>query len=232
MKVAKTQLCGAMRQDSPRPSGHSHPLGSGSPSDPLPGAMSQARTSFLEQMPGTVVSGAILSLAWTPRLWCLSRGCPCWGLYHRPPIPARAPRGLVSNGHSPWVHVLGPTAAGRSLGGPSPHQVHAHVEQLSPKAQESGGTPGRRPPPQGQPYPQLRAGSGGHRPARGPEGPRGPACGCSSHPSWVTRAHTNPLLPEVRGGSAQGGCEVRGSGHQGPAPPVLGGPPARGPRGD
>ena len=194
------------------------------PLGPLsPGPCPRQGQAFWSRCPGP--RSAVPSWVWPgPHSYgVFQEASPCWGLYHRPPIPARAPRGLVSNGHSPWVHVLGPMAAGRSLGGPSPHQVHAHVEQLSPKAQESGGTPGRRPPPQGQPHPQLRAGSRGHRPASAPEGPRGPACGYSSHPSWVTCTHSNPLLPEVRGGLAQGGCEVRGSGHQGPLRLSLGG---------
>ena len=153
-----------------------------------------------------------------PRPWCLSRGRPMLGAcVTGPPMPIRAPPELVSTGHSPRTSISGPTATGRSLGTLTPIRS-THVAQLSPKTRgrpRAGG-----PPPQGQPHPQLHSHRGGHCPARGLVGPRRPACG---HSSWVTRGHTKPLLPEVQGGSAQGGREVSGSGHQGPALPVLGG---------
>lgn len=184
--MAKTQLCGAMRQDPPRPSGHSHPLGSGSHPGPPPQCCipGEDKLSGADARDGGHLhhpeSGP------TPMaLMSLKRPAHAGGSYHRPPTPARAPHGLVSNGHSPQACVSGPTAAGRSLGGPDPRQVHAHVEQLSPKAQESRGRPwAGGPPPQGHPRPQLRAGC------------RGTVCPRARGPQ---RTHLQLLLPPLLG---------------------------------
>ena len=189
-----------------------------------PRAMSQAWPSFLEQMPGTVASCTLLRLGRPLRPWCLSRGRPMLGAcVTGPPMPIRAPPSWSPPATAPDEH-LRPHGHRKVSGGPHPHQVHTHVAQLSPKTRgrpRAGGLP-----PQGQPHPQLRSHRGGHHPACGLVGPRGPACG---HSSWVTRGHTKPLLPQVQGGSAQGSREVSGSGNQGPALPVLGGLPVWGP---
>lgn len=121
-----------------------------------PGAASQARTSFLEQMPGTSsqLHRPEAGLAPGGALVCLlERLARAGGLCHRsPPTPVRPPMGRSLLATAPGRAFQAPRPQ-EAPGGPHPHQVHTHVEQLEP--QDQGETLGRRPHCRVSPIPSF-----------------------------------------------------------------------------